>query len=73
MAVTLDNPDALYPPKDVAEFRHTSPGALAQERFRGAGPRYIRVGRRVLYRARDLADYLDTHTVTPQSATAQQD
>lgn len=65
MAVTLDNPDTLYRPKDVAEFRCTSEGALAQERFRGSGPRYVRDGARVLYRARDLADYLDAHTVTP--------
>ncbi|OPX12490.1 hypothetical protein [Mycobacterium sp. AT1] len=66
MAVTLDNPDALFLPKDVAEFRHKTEGSLAQERFAGTGPRFIRDGRRVLYRASDLAEYLAANTVTPQ-------
>ena len=64
--VRLDNPDALYPPRAVAAFRHKTVGALAQERFAGTGPRYIRDGKRVLYRASDLAEYLAANTVVPQ-------
>jgi hypothetical protein len=71
--VNFENPDALFPPKDVAEFRHKTVGALAQERFSGTGPRYVRDGRRVLYRAADLADYIRANTVTPESGAAQRD
>ena len=35
MAVTFDNPDALFTTHEVAEFRRTTVGALAAERFRG--------------------------------------
>lgn len=70
-AVTFDNPDALFPTQAVAEFRHTTENALAQERWRGDGPRYLKLGRRVLYRAADLAAWLDAHTVTPEPAAAQ--
>jgi hypothetical protein len=49
----------------VAAFRHKTVGALAQERFAGTGPRYIRDGKRVLYRASDLAEYLAANTVVP--------
>jgi hypothetical protein len=72
MTVRLDNPDVLYPPKDVAEFRHKTVGALAQERFSGTGPRYVRDGARVLYRAADLADYIAANTVTPAKPAAAQ-
>ncbi len=72
MPVTFENPDALFLPKDVAEFQHTTENALRQERWRGAGPRYVKLARRVLYRARDLADYLDEHTVTPAGSAAAQ-
>ena len=34
--VTLDNPDALLLPRDVAALRCTTENALAQERWRGA-------------------------------------
>jgi hypothetical protein len=66
MTVSFANPDALLLPRDVAEFRHTTENALAQERWRGNGPRFIRDGRRVLYRAADVAEYLAARTVTPE-------
>lgn len=71
--VRLDNPDVLYPPPAVAAFRHKTIGALAQERFAGTGPRYIRDGRRVLYKAGDLAEYIAANTVETKHAGAQRD
>ncbi len=71
--VTLDNPDALLLPRDVAALRCTTENALAQERWRGRGPRYVRDGRRVLYRAGDLADYIAAHTIVPRPSVRQQD
>ncbi len=73
MTVSLANPDALLLPREVAELRHTTENALAQERWRGRGPRYVRDGRRVLYRAADLADYIAANTITPGSAAPQRD
>jgi hypothetical protein len=73
MTLTLDNPDKLLLPRDVAEFRRTTENALAQERWRGRGPRYVRDGRRVLYRAGDLADYIAANTVEPGAPVPQQE
>lgn len=74
MTVSLtDDPDALLTAREVATFRRTTENALCQERWRGSGPRYVKVGSRVLYRARDLAEFLDTHTVIPQRTAPQRD
>jgi len=67
MTVTFDNPDDLIPAKDYAASRHMTESALAQERWRGSGPPYVKLGRRVLYRAGDLAAYIAANTVTPQN------
>jgi len=39
---------------------------LAVERHRGVGLPYVRVGRRIRYRAKDIAAYLDANTVEPR-------
>lgn len=72
VTVSFANPDALFLPRHVAEHRHMSENALAQERFAGTGPRYVKLGRRVYYRASDLEAWLAEHTVTPEPAAAQQ-
>lgn len=72
-AVTFANPDLLFTSRDVAEYRHTTETALAQERWRGDGPRYLKLGRRVFYRAADLQAWLAEHTITPTPAVAQRD
>lgn len=71
VTVTFDNPDALFTPKHVAEQRHVTENALTQERLAGNGPRYVKLGRRVYYRAADLKAWLDTHTVEPTPVGAQ--
>ncbi|MGU3501883.1 helix-turn-helix transcriptional regulator [Mycobacterium sp. C31M] len=57
--------DELLTPHEVAEYRGTTTGVLAQERFKGVGPKFIRDGRRIRYRASDIRAYLDANTVTP--------
>ena len=42
-----------------------TPAALAKQRSRGEGPRYLKLGRRVLYRGRDLNQFLDESVVEP--------
>ncbi|WP_205873467.1 DNA-binding protein [Mycobacterium camsae] len=55
---------SLATPQQVAEALHTTAARLAQDRYRGTGPRFIKHGRRVLYRWTDVHAYLDANTVT---------
>lgn len=49
-------------PAQVAEFLHTTVENLAQHRYRGTGPKFIKAGRRVLYRWADVNAWLDANT-----------
>lgn len=65
---TSTNPDTSKPdtasPKEVAAALDTTEQGLAQLRYRGTGPKFIRVGaRRVLYRWSDVNAYLDANTM----------
>jgi hypothetical protein len=57
--------DRLLTPTEVAEYRGISTHVLAQERCYGGGPRFIRDGRRIRYRASDLAAYIEASIVEP--------
>jgi hypothetical protein len=57
-----DQLPALATPAEVAEYLHTTTASLAQDRYRGTGPRFIKRGRRVLYRWSDVVDWLDRNT-----------
>lgn len=49
--------------KEVAAYLHTSEDGLAQMRYRGTGPKFIKVGpRKVIYRWSDVREYLDANT-----------
>lgn len=50
-------------PAEVAAALFTSEGGLAQMRYRGTGPKFIKRGRRVLYRWSDVRAYLDANTI----------
>ncbi|BCO35496.1 helix-turn-helix domain-containing protein [Mycobacterium heckeshornense] len=52
----------LATPAEVAEALGTSPAGLAQMRYRGTGPAFVKVGRRVRYRWSDVRDYLAANT-----------
>ena len=56
-------------PEDLAERLGNTPDTLANWRWRGDGPPYVRVGRRIRYRLTDLAEWLDAHTRTSTSDT----
>jgi hypothetical protein len=50
----------LATPAEVAEALHTTLASLAQMRYRGNGPKFVRVGaRRVLYRWVDVEQYIN--------------
>lgn len=46
----------------VAAVLDTTEAGLAQMRYRGTGPRFVRRGRRILYRWSDVRAYLDANT-----------
>lgn len=60
--------DTYYRTDDTALAIIATRGTLSQWRHRGEGPRYVRLGGRVLYRGRDLNDFLDSRIVEPAAA-----
>lgn len=50
-------------PVEVAKYRHTTVDRLAQERYLGKGPAYIKDGRRILYEWAVVDAYLEERTV----------
>ena len=59
------DPDRYYLTTDSELLLLGSPATLAQHRHEGKGPRYVRLGRRVLYRGCDLNEFLDQCVVEP--------
>lgn len=62
------NPLDIATKAEVAEALGTTERGLAQMRYRGVGPRYIKVGSghrgRVMYRWSDIREFLDVNTVS---------
>lgn len=57
----MTNPE-LATPAEVAESLHTTTDTLAQMRYLGTGPKFIKCGRKVLYRWSDVQEWLDINT-----------
>lgn len=51
----------LATPREVAAFRRTTLRQLAQERYLGTGPRFRKLGSRVLYDWQDVYDWTDSN------------
>jgi hypothetical protein len=62
MAISPAVADDIATPNQVAEALNTSLMGLAQMRYRGTGPRFIKRGSRVLYRWSDVSAYLEANT-----------
>ncbi len=67
---SCDDPDALLATIPAANLLGLHPGTLEQMRIKGEGPKYVKLGRRVLYRKCDLEDYVATCVVDPCLAGA---
>jgi hypothetical protein len=52
----------LATPAEVAEYLHTTTASLAQDRYRGTGPKFITRVSRVLYRWSDVVEWIDRKT-----------
>jgi predicted DNA-binding transcriptional regulator AlpA len=64
LLVVQNDKQRLLTPAQVAEFYRVSVDTLAQWRSQRRGPRYIKIGNRLIrYRLSDLEMYLAAHSV----------
>ncbi|MGW0006049.1 helix-turn-helix transcriptional regulator [Nocardia grenadensis] len=56
-------PRPLATAAEVAEYRQTTVEALAQERYRGEGPAYHRLGRAIRYDWAEVEAWVKANTV----------
>lgn len=54
--------DELYTTRNVSGFTKQSPKTLEAWRLKGYGPPYLKIGRLVRYRGRDIRQWLDAST-----------
>lgn len=48
-------------PRQIAAVLHTTEQGLAQMRYRGTGPKFVKANRKVLYRWSDVNAWLDAN------------
>ncbi|BAH52231.1 helix-turn-helix transcriptional regulator [Rhodococcus opacus] len=53
----------LATPSEVAEFRRITEASLAQERYKGTGPKFRKLGRKVFYDWADVYAWVDGNTM----------
>lgn len=57
--------EPLALPKTIAEYLGTTPQNLAQHRYRGTGPKFIKLGHRAIrYRWSDVEAWIEANTLT---------
>ncbi|MFD4443671.1 DNA-binding protein [Nocardia sp. NPDC058519] len=59
---TNSQPSKLATPDEYADYRQCTTNALAQERYKGIGPVFIKYGRAVRYRWSDIHAYEEANT-----------
>jgi hypothetical protein len=57
-------PTPLATPEEVATFRRTTSAALANERYKGSGPKYKKLGGRIYYDWTDVLAWVEANTMT---------
>lgn len=50
-----------YPTEQAADYVGLSRASLVTRRWRGKGPKFIKLGRRVIYLKEDLDTWLESH------------
>ncbi|MFC9833194.1 helix-turn-helix transcriptional regulator [Rhodococcus sp. NPDC127530] len=53
----------LATPQEVAAYRRITVAALAQERYKGTGPKFRKLGKRVLYDWADVYSWVDAQAM----------
>jgi excisionase family DNA binding protein len=66
--MTMDKPDVLATPDEVADVLGVPEHTLAQWRSKGKGPDYIKVGRHVRYRWSAVNEWLDAQSCAAGAA-----
>lgn len=59
--------DPIFDTASAAQLLGVKPGTLEVWRCKGIGPRFVKSGARVIYRLRDINEFLDSRT---RSSTA---
>jgi predicted DNA-binding transcriptional regulator AlpA len=59
--------EAYLTQREVAAHLRLSERTLERHRVSGTGPRFVKLGRRIVYRRDDVEDWAATHTVTSTS------
>ena len=59
----VDVEDRLLWPEEVAEMLGVPVGTLANWRYQGRGPAFVKVGRHVRYRRRDVVAWIGQHVI----------
>lgn len=53
----------LATPDEVAKFLRTTTAKLANDRYRGLGPKFVKHGRRVLYRWDEVLEWVNANMI----------
>ncbi|MBM4640464.1 DNA-binding protein [Rhodococcus hoagii] len=53
----------LATPAEVAVFLRTTTAKLANDRYRGVGPKFVKHGRRVLYRWDEVSEWVNANMI----------
>jgi excisionase family DNA binding protein len=62
VAYNPNDPDALVTEDAAARFLNVSPRTLQAWRMEKRGPAFVRVGRSIRYRRRDLVEWIERNT-----------
>jgi predicted DNA-binding transcriptional regulator AlpA len=70
----LPDPDALLNETQTCDLTGLAPRTLQRKRLDGTGPKFVKLGRRVLYRRRDVLAWIgaNTHDSTSAATVAAQ-
>lgn len=64
---------ALFTQETVAALRDCSIALIERDRWAGTGVRFIKTGRLVRYRKKDIREWLENHTAFQSTTQAQQE
>lgn len=65
MHMTVRGNSPFGTPHEVAEYMRTTVASLATQRYKGTGPKFVKVdGKRVLYRWTDVDEYIESRLMT---------
>lgn len=62
--------DEMMKPPQAAKYMKKSVSQLAKWRLVNYGPRYVRIGRSILYRKCDIKVFIDGHIVETENLNA---